>query len=418
VRKDRSEERKFPLRRTEARADSARRSESYWEIVGAQFRKNRVATAALWAVKGLVLLAVFAPLLAFDRPYFTAAGGKLEWPLFSSLLDRNVFESGVDVFFNLLLLTSPVLGLVWFVARRLAGRGRRRARILLLACAAAGFGFLFVSELSSPRRRPYRDLGAEIEKIEREGGKVAVLFPPIPYSYSRTDVAGSTRPPSREHWLGTDSQGRDVLARLIYGTRISLTIGVVAVSIYSLIGIVVGSLAGFFGGWVDLVLSRFVEVMICFPTFFLILTIIGLIEHRSIFHIMVVIGLTGWTQVARLIRGEVLRIRELDYVQAAVAQGIRRRKIIFGHILPNAVAPVLVAATFGIARAILVESGLAFLGLGDPSAPSWGELLTMGRLAKCDWLILSPGMAIFFVVLVFNLVGEGLRDALDPRLRT
>jgi peptide/nickel transport system permease protein len=243
-------------------------------------------------------------------------------------------------------------------------------------------------------------------------------MPPIPYSYRETSVDRiNPEGPSRAHWLGTDPQGRDVFARLIYGTRISLTIGVVAVAIYVAIGIVIGSLAGFFGGWVDILISRLIEVMICFPVFFLILTIIGLIEKRSIFHIMVVIGLTRWTNVARLIRGEVLRIRNFDYVQAAIAQGIPRFRIIFRHILPNALAPVLVAATFGIAAAILVESGLAFLGLGDPNAPSWGELLTMGRVEQKSWLIIWPGTAIFFVVLVFNLVGEGLRDALDPKLR-
>ena len=205
---------------------------------------------------------------------------------------------------------------------------------------------------------------------------------------------------------------------MLYGTRISLTIGVVAVSIYVFIGVVLGAVAGYFGGWIDSWISRAIEVMICFPSFFLILTLAALIEERSIFHVMVIIGITSWTGVARLVRAEFLKHRELEYAQAALALGIPRYRIIFGHILPNAISPVLVTATFGVASAILVESSLSFLGIGDPSAPSWGETLNAGRNEQKLWLILAPGFAIFFVVSVFNLVGEGLRDALDPKLRT
>jgi peptide/nickel transport system permease protein len=204
---------------------------------------------------------------------------------------------------------------------------------------------------------------------------------------------------------------------MLYGTRISLTIGVVAVAIYVVIGVVLGSLAGYFGGRVDDWISRLIEVMICFPTFFLILTLAALVEQRSIFHVMVIIGITSWTGVARLIRAEFLKHKELDYVQAARALGIPQHRIIFGHILPNAIAPVLVSATFGVASAILIESSLSFLGIGDLSVPSWGETLNTGRLEQKLWLILAPGTAIFLVVSVFNLVGEGLRDALDPKLR-
>jgi peptide/nickel transport system permease protein len=230
-------------------------------------------------------------------------------------------------------------------------------------------------------------------------------------------VLQTEQPPSERYWLGTDLEGRDVFARMLYGTRISLTIGVVAVSIYVFIGIVLGAFAGYFGGWIDVLVSRAIEVMICFPSFFLILTLAAFVENRSIFHVMAIIGVTSWPGVARLIRAEFLKHRELDYAKAALALGIPRRRIIFGHILPNAIAPVLVTATFGVASAILTESALAFLGIGDPSAPSWGETLNSGRVEEKLWLILAPGFAIFFVVSVFNLVGEGLRDALDPKLR-
>jgi peptide/nickel transport system permease protein len=220
------------------------------------------------------------------------------------------------------------------------------------------------------------------------------------------------------HLLGTDTEGRDVLARMLYGTRVSLTIGVVAVGLYVAIGVLLGALAGYFGGTVDAVISRAIEVMICFPSFFLILTLAALIQERSIFHVMIIIGITSWTGVARLVRAEFLKHKELEYAQAALALGIPRRRIIFGHILPNAIAPVLVTATFGIASAILIESSLSFLGIGDVTAASWGETLNAGRIEQKLWLIAAPGFAIFFVVTVFNLVGEGLRDALDPRLRS
>jgi peptide/nickel transport system permease protein len=158
--------------------------------------------------------------------------------------------------------------------------------------------------------------------------------------------------------------------------------------------------------------------MICFPTFFLILTLAALIQERSIFHVMVIIGVTSWTGVARLVRAEFLKHKNLDYTQAARALGIPTWRVLFVHILPNAIAPVLVSATFGIAAAILVESSLSFLGIGDLTVPSWGETLNAGRVEGKLWLILAPGIAIFFVVTVFNLVGEGLRDALDPKLRS
>ncbi|MAE93922.1 MAG: peptide ABC transporter permease [Deltaproteobacteria bacterium] len=205
---------------------------------------------------------------------------------------------------------------------------------------------------------------------------------------------------------------------MLYGTRISLTIGVVAVGIYVWIGVVLGALAGYLGGWWDVIISRLIEVMICIPSFFLILTLVALVEDRSIFQVMVIIGVTSWTGVARLVRAEFLQQRELEYALAARALGLPRWRVIFRHILPNALGPVLVSATFGVASAILIESSLAFLGLGDPSVPSWGETLNVGRLEMKYWLIFAPGLAIFFVVSVFNLVGEGLRDALDPKLRT
>lgn len=262
------------------------------------------------------------------------------------------------------------------------------------------------------------DLSVRLWDVRENYPEVSYLYPLRCYHFSETDTTeGNPRPPGDKFLLGTIADGKDLLAIMIYGTRISLTIGIVAVSIYVAIGIILGAIAGFSGGKVDIIISRFIEIMLCFPTLFLILTMVAIIDKPSIFHIMVVIGVTGWTTVARLVRAEFLRLRNIEYVQAAVAQGLDKSRVIFGHVLPNALGPVLVAATFGVAAAILYESTLAFLGLGDASAPSWGTVLNQGYKYYKMWLILTPGFAIFFVVSVLNLVGEGLRDALDPKLR-
>jgi peptide/nickel transport system permease protein len=245
------------------------------------------------------------------------------------------------------------------------------------------------------------------------------LNPPIPYGPNDIDLSVSLVPPSREHLLGTDDRGRDVLARMIHGSRISLSVGFVAVSIYVFIGIILGALAGYYGGKVDMVISRAIEVMICFPTFFLILALLAFLP-RNIYMIMVVIGLTGWTGVARLIRGEFLKQREMDYVTAAHAVGASDLRLIFYHILPNSIAPVLVSATFGVAGAILVESSLSYLGFGvAPPTPSWGAILSQSKhyIDFAWWLTTFPGAAIFITITAYNLVGEGLRDAVDPRLK-
>ncbi|REJ96992.1 MAG: ABC transporter permease [Planctomycetota bacterium] len=206
---------------------------------------------------------------------------------------------------------------------------------------------------------------------------------------------------------------------MIWGGRVSLAVGIVAVSIYVTIGVIVGSIAGYFRGAADIIISRVIEVVICFPSFFLILTIIAFIGP-SIFNIMAVIGLIGWTGVARLVRGEFLRLGEQDFVQAGRALGYKPHRIIFRHVLPNAMAPVLVAATFGIAGAILTESGLSFLGFGiTVPTPSWGGILSNGRenIFRAPWMIYFPGFAIFITITCYNLVGEAFRDAADPRLR-
>lgn len=410
---------------------------AYWEIVWQQFRKNRLAIFGMACIFMLILLAIFAPLIALNKPFYLTVDGKTSYPFFAALFDRLFFENGVDVFFNLAMVTFPLHLIAFFIVRAVKGKEFRYFWPKLVLILFVVHMVAYVGVMFSPSTHPYRDYKSLIARSEKAGKSVDYLFPPVRHSYREYDLSErNPRPPSwlgklslgnaispafwwshRNNLIGTDKEGRDVFTRMLYGTRISLTIGVIAVSIYISIGIVLGSLAGFFGGKVDMIISRFTEIMICFPVFFLILTMAAFIEKRSIFHIMVLIGITRWTGPARLVRGEFLKLKNLDYVQAAKALGMSRTRIIFGHVLPNAISPVLVAATFGIASAILTESSLSFLGLGDPSAPSWGELLSVGRQDKKLWLILTPGLAIFFVVSVFNLVGEGLRDALDPKLR-
>ena len=247
---------------------------------------------------------------------------------------------------------------------------------------------------------------------------IALLAPLLaPYDPYAISVDHILEGPSADHWLGTDRLGRDVLTRLLYGARVSLSVGFVAVGIATVIGVFFGSLAGYYGGWVDSVIMRLVDVMLAVPTFFLVLAVIAFLEP-NIVNVMAVIGLTSWMGVARLVRAELLSLREREFVLAARALGASDARLIGVHLLPNGLAPVLVAAVLGVAEAILVESALSFLGLGvQPPFASWGNILTEGKdhIEFAWWLSLFPGLAIWVTVLGFNLFGEGLRDAFDPR---
>ena len=249
---------------------------------------------------------------------------------------------------------------------------------------------------------------------------VSILAPWLaPYDPGQIDLQNVLAPPSWQHLFGTDQLGRDVLSRMIWGAQISLKVGFVATGIAIIIGTILGAVAGFYGGWVDASIMRFVDIMLCFPTFFLILAVIAFLEP-SIWNIMIVIGVTGWMGVTRLVRADFISLKERDFVQAARVIGASDARIIFLHILPNAFASILVAATLGIAGAILTESALSFLGIGvQPPTPSWGNILTAGKdnIDIAWWLSLYPGLAILITVVGYNLLGEGIRDALDPRLK-
>ena len=384
---------------------------SYGEMVWREFVKSRLNVVCLVFIVFLFSAAVFASFLANDKPFVIRIGGTLHFPLF-----RNLTASDYSIFL------AAIVGVVQLLLIR---RNRRRVdpsdrggvlwRQICISSAVVLTGvvllFVFV-----PRR-----LDATGYKAMVASGKASgAIFAPIPYGYGRTDLSSSVQPPNHEHWLGTDDVGSDVLCRLIHGSRISLSVGFVAVGISSVIGIVVGAVLGYFGGKVDFVGMRVVEIMMAIPTFFLIITIVAFFP-RSLLNIMIIIGITSWTGDARFIRAEFFKLRGQDFVQAAVSLGLPLRSILFRHMLPNGIAPVLVNATFGIAGAIFIEAALSFLGFGvAPPTPSWGQMLslgigTTGRFVW--WLTLFPGLAIFLTVLVYNLAGEGLRDAIDPRLR-
>ena len=323
-------------------------------LVWAQFKKNTPALVGVALVACVGFLAVFAPFLAGDAPLYMIKDGRTYW------------------FPNIITYRA------------------------LLA----------------------EQLYANFDRWEPGEGEFA-LRPPIPHSPVRQNLRNRLAPPSRGHWLGTDDRGRDVLSRIIWGARISMSVGFIAVGISVAIGIVLGALAGFHGGKVDALILRVIEIWICIPSFFLVITVMAFLDP-SIINIMVVIGLTGWPGIARLVRGEFLKQKQQEYALAARASGLNDVRIIFRHLLPNTLSPVFVSATFGVAGAILTESGLSFLGFGvPPPTASWGEILKQSQsyVDFAWWLVAFPGIAVFVSVVAFNLMGDGLRDALDPRLR-
>ncbi len=326
------------------------------------------------------------------------------------------------VFLFLYLFAVPL----WFLRRRI-GSAPRFLLATALPTALCSFVWLAVFPPVQDAFQ-YRAL-YEAEDFADSGGRL--LRTPIPYGENENITAESRRPPTfllsadaraaggRFHLFGTDTNGRDVLSRMVYGARVSMLIGIVAVSIYVSIGIFLGAVAGYFGGWTDMALSRLIEIVICFPVLFLILAVQAFLQP-NILNIMVALGLVYWTGVARLQRGEFLRLVNQDFVSAVRALGGSHMRIIFLHILPNALGPILVLVSFGIAGSILVESTLSFLGFGVPQpTASWGDLLNNGRndIQGTWWLTVFPGLAIFVTITCFNLVGEGVRDALDPKSR-
>jgi peptide/nickel transport system permease protein len=337
---------------------------SYRVMVWRKFRQSRLGMLGLWLVIFLATLALLAPALANRHPLVCSYDGKLYFPALREL--------------------------TWIIP--------------------GGKQLL-------PKSNPFNLVTFDFDRrMNPERGDWA-LRTPIPYGPIQTS-SELLRPPSTRHWLGTDEVGRDVLARMIYGARVSMAVGFVSVGISTIIGLIIGSLAGYFGGWIDIALSRLIEVVICFPVFFFILSIMAWFDP-NIWNVMIVIGITRWVGPARYVRGEFIRLREIDFSVAAQALGASNARIIFRHILPNALAPVFVTVTFGIASAIMIEAGLSWLGFGVmPPQASWGNILrtAFDNIFTTTHMIFPPCVAIFLAVLSYNLVGDALRDAIDPRL--
>ena len=248
---------------------------------------------------------------------------------------------------------------------------------------------------------------------------VVALFAPIisPYTPSEQNVFERLQAPSLTHFFGTDDLGRDVFTRMIFGARISLAVGFISVFIILVIGTFLGIISGFYGGKTDYIIMRFTDIVLCFPTFFIIIIVIAFIEP-NIYNVMIVIGVTSWPGLARLVRAEVLSLKEREFILVSKMMAISNVKIFFVHILPKIISPLMVYSSLAIGGAILTESALSFLGLGvQPPMPSWGQILTSGKdyIYMAWWLSLFPGIAILVTVLAFNLVGEAIRDIFDPK---
>ena len=338
---------------------------SYWHITWRRFRGHRLGMVGLCVVAVLFLVAFLSPILANEQPILCRFDGGFYYPAVVDLVHQ---VPGTSLIFQ--------------------------------------------------KQRPYRLATFDFKReFDPERGDWA-LWTPVRYG-PREIAAEPLAGPSSRHWLGTDQSGRDVLSRMVHGTVVSMKVGFLSMGIAVILGLVFGCIAGYAGGIADLVISRFIEVVQCFPAFFLILAVLAWFPP-SIENVMIVIGLTRWVGIARFARGEILRIRETDYALAARSLGVKPAQLVLRHLLPNALAPVLVSVTFGIAVSILIEAGLSWLGFGvQPPDASWGTILRSGyeNLFTAGHMIPPACVAIFLAVLSFNLVGDTLRDVIDPRLQ-
>lgn len=382
----------------------AGQSRGFWAEAWKRFRQRKLAMAALAFVVVLGLTALFAPAIVGTKPIVTRYKGQLYFPAmayYNRSWENAIFRTQ-DKF-----------------------RGRYPKNLKEKDPESWAVWPLVYQD---PYRRIYKDEWPGIPPNPTgHNGKPYLYYlwlrawdgvfgtSHTQETFSETLESG----PMPFNLFGTTDRGVDVFAQMVHGTQTAMLVGFVSMGIAATIGITMGAAAGYFGGWLDILLSRLIEVVMCIPSLVLILALLAIVERPSIWHIMAVIGVTGWTGIARLTRGEFLKLKQMEYITAAKALGAGHFRLMFRHILRNALAPILVPIAFGIASAVLLESALSFLGFGDPTAPSWGDLLSKGRdsIREMWWLILFPGLAIFLTVLGYNLIGEGLQEATDPRLR-
>lgn len=339
--------------------------EGYWGAVWRRYRRHKTGMCGFVLFVLLAGAAFFAPVIASGQP------------VVCKYKESIYFPAVVDTFHN-------IPGANWIYAK------------------------------PKPFRFPQFNAKKEIDP---KRGDWAV-WAPIPWDPAEVDLVNKLLPPSKHHVMGTDELGRDVAARMIHATGIAMLVGFIAMGIATVIGLILGSVAGYLGGWWDIVISRLLEVFICIPPFYVILIILTILPP-SIYNVMIVLGVFRWTSIARYVRGEFMKLKNLDYALAARALGASDGRIIFRHVLPNALAPVLVVVAFGVATAIFVETGLSWLGFGVmPPTPTWGNILRTGydNLRVAPHLIFPPSIAVFVTVLTMNLIGDALRDVTDPRL--
>jgi peptide/nickel transport system permease protein len=378
-------------------------SKSYWaEVFGYVLQSGRARFGIAWIV--LLLAAAFlAPLLANTQPLLVKIEGQWSSPALR-------YASPSDV--ALLGLFAAVVVAAFFHRTSLV---RRALWVSGFTLAATVLALIFVHAPQTVDWQHFRDF----ERAGKVQSRFSALLPYSPNDYQRDDPDARLKPPSWRHPLGTETNGADVLSRMIFASRIALSIGLIATGISVIIGIVIGGAMGYFAGTLDILGMRLIEIFEAIPTLFLLITFVAFFG-RNYYIMMAILGLTGWTGDARFIRAEFLRLRNQDFVLAAIAAGLPLRSVLFRHLLPNGISPLLVTSSFGIASAILYESTLSFLGLGLIEEPSWGQLLNQALDVGGTftwWIALFPGIAIFLTVFSYNLIGEALRDALDPKIR-
>lgn len=377
-------------------------SKSWTQQVVSSLLKRTSAKIGLAWIGLLVLIATFSPFLASSHPLYMVVDGQASSPLLQHMEPLDwVWLSG----FFITLVIAALSIVAW-------------KKILFWVASIAVVSFIAYSSVTPPVLVVYE----HYREMEAAGKVDTIIRAPIPYSakdylrdYADTGIESPLSVNERTHWMGTDENGADVASRMIHASRIALGIGFIATGIALVIGTIIGGLMGYFSGIVDIIGMRLVEIFEAIPTLFLLLSFVAFFG-RSIYMMMVIIGITAWSGYARYVRAEFLKLRQQDFVQAAIASGLPLRSILFRHMLPNGLAPLLVATSFGVASAILAEATLSFLGLGLVDDPSWGQLLNQAVQSSTFnwWLAVFPGGAIFMTVFAYNLLGESLRDAVDP----